>query len=74
MSQTEGLNLEFWADMPGGKFEELASVETKALSPNEEVTYSAEITPEEAGMHTIYAYLYDDGRRIARETEYVYAK
>jgi hypothetical protein len=74
LSQTEGLNLEFWADMPGGKFEELASVETKALSPNEEVTYSAEITPEEAGMHTIYAYLYDDGRRIARETEYVYAK
>jgi hypothetical protein len=43
-------------------------------TPGEEATYSAEITPEEKGMHTIYAYLYDDGRRIARETEYVYAR
>jgi len=74
LAQTEGLNLEFWATTPSGKFEELASVETKSLSPDEEVTYSAEITPEEKGMHTIYAYLYDDGRRIARETEYVYAR
>jgi hypothetical protein len=74
LTQTEGLDLEFWATTPSGDFEELATVETKALSPDEEVTYSAEITPEEQGMHTIYAYLYDDGRRIARETEYVYAR
>mgnify|MGYP001078634614 CR=1 FL=1 len=74
LTQTEGLDLEFWASTPDGKFEELARVETKALSSDEEVTYSAEITPEEAGMHTIYAYLYDDGKRIARETEYVYAR
>jgi hypothetical protein len=74
LTQSEGLDLEFWADTPGGKFEELASVETKALSPDEEVTYSAEITPEQEGMYTIYAYLYDGGKRIARETDSVYAR
>jgi hypothetical protein len=74
VTQSEGLDLEFWADTPAGEFEELASVETKALAPDEEVTYSAEITPEQEGMYTIYAYLYDTGKRIARETESVYAR
>ncbi len=74
LTESEGLRLEFWADKPSGKFEELARVETKALSSGEQATYSAEITPEEEGMYTIYAYLYDDGERIDRETEYVYAR
>lgn len=74
LAQTDGVQLEFWADTPGGKFEKLADVETKALTRGEEVTYSAEITPEEQGMYTIYAYLYDDGRRVDRETEAVYAR
>jgi hypothetical protein len=74
LTDTDGLGLEFWANTPDGKFEELGSVETKALSAGEEVTYSTEITPEERGMYTIYAYLFDDGRRIARKTEYVYAR
>jgi len=74
LTESEGLRLEFWADKPSGKFEELARVETKALSPRERATYSAEFTPEEEGMYTIYAYLYDNGERIDRETEYVYAR
>ena len=73
-ARTEGVHLEFWADTPSGNFEELADVETKALAPGEEVTYSAEITPEEEGRYTIYTYLYDDGRRLDRETEIVYAR
>jgi len=72
LSESQGLSLEFWADTPGGAFEELAVVETKALAPGEEATYSAEITPEEEGMHTIYAYLYDGVRRVGRRVEYVY--
>jgi hypothetical protein len=74
LSESEGLKLEFWADTPGGEFEELAIVETKALSPGEEATYSAEVTPEEDGLYTIYAYLYDGVRRIGREVEYVYVR
>ncbi len=74
LSESEGLKLEFWADTPGGEFEELAIVETKALSAGEEATYSAEVTPDEDGLYTIYAYLYDGVRRIGREVEYVYVR
>jgi hypothetical protein len=74
LTQSEGLSLEFWADTPGGEFEELAIVQTKELSPGEEATYSAEITPDEDGLYTIYAYLYDGVRRIGREVEYVYVR
>ena len=66
------LRLEFWANTPSGRFEELASIETKALESGEEARYAAEITPEERGSYTIYAYLYQDGRRLDRETEHVY--
>jgi hypothetical protein len=72
MAPSEGLTLEFWANTPSGRFEELASIETKALSLGEEARYAAEITPEEKGSYTIYAYLYDDGRRLDRQTERVY--
>jgi hypothetical protein len=74
LTESEGLKLEFWADTPGGAFEELAIVETKPLSVAEEATYSAEITPDEEGLYTIYAYLYDGVRRIGREVEYVYVR
>jgi hypothetical protein len=72
MAPSEGLTLEFWANTPTGHFEELATIETKALSTGEEARYAAEITPEEKGSYTVYAYLYDDGRRLDRRTEYVY--
>lgn len=72
LTESEGLTLEFWADTPSGEFEELASVETKALSPNEEASYSAEVTPDEEGLHTIYAYLYDGVKRIGRRIEHIH--
>lgn len=73
-SQSGQLRLEFWAEMPSGEFIELGKVETEALSTNEEARYSAEITAEEGGMYTIYAYLYDGARRIGHELERVYVK
>jgi hypothetical protein len=72
LAKSEGLDLEFWAETPGGEFQELAKIETKELAAGEEARYSAEITPDEKGLHTIYAYLYDGVRRIGREVEYVY--
>jgi hypothetical protein len=71
LAPSEGLTLEFWADTPSGEFEELAAVETKVLARNEEATYSAEITPDEEGLYTIYAYLYDGAHRIGRRIEHV---
>jgi hypothetical protein len=74
LGYSEGLTIEFWVDTPGDRFEELAVVETKALSAGEEATYSAEITPDEEGLYTVYAYLYDGVRRIGRQVEHVYVR
>jgi len=72
LEQSEGLQLEFWADTPGETLEELAAIETKALAPGETARYGAEITVEKRGAYTIYAYLYDDFKRIGRRTEHIY--
>ena len=69
--QSDGLQLEFWAETPTGVFEELAIVETKALSPQEEARYVAEVEASEEGPYTIYAYLYDGTTRIGRKMETV---
>lgn len=67
--QSEGLKLAFWVETPGGAFEELAAVETKPLSPDEEVRYVAQMEAEEEGPYTIYAYLYDGTTRLGRRKE-----
>jgi len=72
LAESEGLRLEFWADTPGGEFEELATVETAELDTGETARYTAEITVEERGSYTVYAYLYDGMRRIGRKTEHIY--
>jgi hypothetical protein len=72
LAETEGLDLEFWAETPSLDFVELADITTKDLSPAEDVQYETEITPEEEGLYTIYAYLYDGSSRIGRKEEHVY--
>lgn len=74
VNSCKDLKLEFWASTPSGEIMELADIRTKNLSPNEEARFSAEITPEEKGVHTIHAYLYDNNRRIGNQVEYVNVK
>jgi hypothetical protein len=69
LGNSNGLDLEFWADTPSGKYEELAKIKTKSLSPGEEASYAAKITPKEEGFYTIYASLYDKLNRIGRESD-----
>jgi hypothetical protein len=69
---SSGLCLESRADTPSGRFEEIATIETKALASSEQVRYTAEFTPGEAGPYAIYAYLYQDSRRLGRKVEQVY--
>jgi hypothetical protein len=68
-NSNNGLDLEFGADTPSGNYEELAKIKTKILSPGEEVSYAAKITPKEEGFYTIYASLYDNFRRIGRDSD-----
>ena len=74
LARSEGLTLEFWAASPSGEFENLSTIQTAELSAGQEVRYAAEVTPEEEGLYTIYAYLYDDGRRIGYQVEHVSVK
>lgn len=74
LTQSRGLRLEFWADTPSSQFEALGEIETKPLEAGEEAVYAAEFLPEDEGMYTIYAYLFDGVRRIGRQTENVYVR
>ncbi len=75
LEQSGELDLEFWADTPSGRFEELGEIKTKALTPGEETSYSAEITPKEKGLYTVHAYLYDENnRRIGHKTDSILVK
>jgi len=66
------LKLEFWVETPSGKFEEQATMDIKELSVGEEARYSAEFTPKETGRYAVYAYLYDEWRRIDHKMDYIY--
>ena len=72
--ENDGLDLEFWAETPSMEFKELAKIETKVMSVDEEVRYSAEIIPDETGFYTIYSYLYDNGRQIGCETNSIWVQ
>jgi hypothetical protein len=74
LEQSDGLNLEFWADTPSGEFFDLARIETKALAPGEKTKYTTEITPKEEGYYTIHGYLYDDNQRIDHEKEVLWVQ
>ncbi|MEO9320375.1 MAG: hypothetical protein ABI361_06855 [Nitrososphaera sp.] len=71
----EGLDLQFWADSPSGKYEELANIKTKELSPGEEVAYTAKITPKEVGYYNIYATLSDTKNlRVDRASDMIWVE
>jgi hypothetical protein len=68
LKKSTGLKLEFWVESPSGKSEKQAEIHMKELSVGEEARYTAEFTPKETGPYTLYAYLYDDWRRISHKT------
>jgi hypothetical protein len=74
LGDSDGLDLEFWADTPSGEHEELAEIKTKKLSPGEKASYTTKITPKEEGYYTVYASLYDKGRRIARDSDILWVE
>jgi hypothetical protein len=74
LKKIAGLKLEFWVEPPSGKNEKQAEISIKELSVGEEARYTAEFTPKETGRYTIYAYLFDDWRRIGRKTTTILAE
>jgi hypothetical protein len=74
LANSEGLRLVFWTDTPSGKYEELAEIKTKKLSRGEEASYTANIIPKEEGYYTVYANLYDNSRRIGRDSDTIWVE
>ena len=74
LRESAGLRLEFCIENPSGKSEEHAKIDIKDLPVGDEARYTVEFTPNERGYYTIYAYLYDDWRRISYKTETIYAR
>jgi hypothetical protein len=74
MGDSEGLNLNFWADTPSGEFEEMADMKTRRMSKGDEASYKAKIILKEEGYYTVYANLYDDHRLIDRGFDTVWAE
>lgn len=68
------LELSYWVDTRSGSFEKIADIETKVLEEGEEVRYSAEFTPDETGIHEIYAYLYDGTTLLGRKNNTIYVQ
>jgi hypothetical protein len=72
LGNSDGLDLEFWADTPSGKYEDLTKIKTKKLSSGEEASYTTKITPKDEGYYTIYANLYNKYRRIGRNSDTIF--
>jgi hypothetical protein len=72
LKNSEGLTLEFWADTPSGKYEELAKIKTEKISRGEEASYSTKITPKEKGYYTVYANLYNNSHLIGRSSDIIW--
>jgi hypothetical protein len=68
------LELSYWVDTRSGSFEKIADIETKVLEEGEEVRYSVEFTPDETGIHEIYAYLYDGTTLLGRKNNTIYVQ
>jgi hypothetical protein len=74
LRESTGLTLEFWVEPPTGVSEQQATIDIKDLPVSEEARYTVEFTPQETGVYTIYAYLYDGWKRIGYKTEDIYAR
>jgi hypothetical protein len=71
-AELQDLCLEFWTQTPGEDFKELGTIQPKNLTEKERARYTVEFVPDEEGMYTVYAYLYDGTKRIGHELEQVY--
>ena len=74
LRQGTGLRLEFWVETPSGKNEQQAAIDIKDLPVGEKSRYTAEFTPKETGRYSVYAYLYDEWKRIDYKVNHIYAQ
>ncbi len=71
LTESEGLRLEFLIETTDGEFEGLEDMETEKAAAGETERYTVTLMPQEPGLHTVHAYLYDGAKRIGHEEDRV---
>ena len=70
---TNPLRLDFWVETAGGKFEAFKSVDVAAMDNGEIRTITTQFQPDEEGLYSVYAYLFEGDRRLDRKIEQIQA-
>lgn len=65
----EDLRLDFWIETADGRFESFESVDVETLDAGEVKTITTAFTPDEGGLYSVYAYLFEGNRRLDRMIE-----
>lgn len=68
---TDALRVDFWVETADGRFEAFASVDVDPMDDGEIRTVTSQFTPDEAGLYSVYAYLFDGDRRLDRKIEQI---
>ena len=66
---TETLRLDFWVETADGKFESFETIDVEPMDAGEVRTVTSVFTPDDEGLYSIYAYLFDGNRRLDRMIE-----
>jgi len=69
--KSDNLVIEFWVKTPDGNFLSLTKEGLGVVETGEQVEPSIEFTPQEEGLYTIHAYLYQGSRRIDHRAEHL---
>ncbi len=65
----DSLRLDFWIEAASGKFESFQTADIDSMEADEVKTITTEFTPDEEGLYSIYAYLFDGDHRLDRKIE-----
>ena len=68
---TDPIRLDFWVEMADGKFEFFKTIDIPPMDKGEYKTITTQFVPEQEGLYSIYAYLFDGNRRVDRKIEQI---
>ena len=66
---SEDLRIDFWVETDSSKFESFNTEDIDSMEADEIRTITTEFTPDESGLYSIYAYLFDGNHRLDRMIE-----
>jgi hypothetical protein len=68
---TDPMRLDFWVETAAGEFESFKSVDVNSIENGEYKTITTSFVPDQEGLYSIYAYLFDGNHRIDRKIEQI---